>query len=38
MRAVGRDTGFCHACFTGCYPVPVDLRTVKTGFEKGIAR
>jgi amidophosphoribosyltransferase len=38
MRAVGRDDGFCQACFTGCYPVPVDLRTVKTGFERGIAR
>ena len=38
MRAVGRDDGFCQACFTGCYPVPVNLHTVKTGFEKGIAR
>jgi len=38
MRAVGRSGGFCQACFTGDYPAPVDLRTVKTGFERGIAR
>lgn len=38
MRAVGRADGFCQACFTGRYPVPVNLRTVKTGFEKGISR
>ena len=33
MRAVGRQDGFCQACFTGEYPVNVDLSTVKTGFE-----
>lgn len=37
MRAVGRTEGYCQACFTGKYPVPVDLMSVKTGFELGIA-
>lgn len=27
MRAVGREDGYCNACFTGDYPVPVALRT-----------
>ena len=35
MRAVGREDGFCHACFTGQYPIAVDLSSVKTGFERG---
>jgi amidophosphoribosyltransferase len=35
MRAVGRDDGFCQACFTGHYPIPVDFSNVKTGFERG---
>ncbi len=35
MRAVGREDGFCHACFTGQYPIPVDISNVKTGFERG---
>lgn len=35
MRAVGRDDGFCQACFTGQYPIAVDLTSVKTGFERG---
>jgi amidophosphoribosyltransferase len=34
MKAVQRKDGFCHACFTGQYPIPVDLSNVKTGFEK----
>ncbi len=34
MRAVGRKDGYCQACFTGKYPVPVDLMNVKTGFER----
>jgi amidophosphoribosyltransferase len=34
MRAVGREDGFCQACFTGRYPVAVDLSNVKTGFER----
>jgi amidophosphoribosyltransferase len=37
MRAVGRTDGYCQACFTGKYPIPVDLVNVKTGFEQGIA-
>jgi amidophosphoribosyltransferase len=35
MRAVGREDGFCQACFTGQYPISVDLSNVKTGFEQG---
>jgi amidophosphoribosyltransferase len=34
MRAIQRKDGFCQACFTGQYPIPVDLTIVKTGFEK----
>ncbi len=34
MRAVGSAEGYCQACFTGRYPVPVDLSSVKTGFEQ----
>jgi amidophosphoribosyltransferase len=37
MRAVGRTDGYCQACFTGRYPIPVDLMNAKTGFERGIA-
>lgn len=36
MRAVGRPDGYCQACFTGRYPVNVDLHTAKTGFEGGM--
>ena len=35
MKAVQRKDGFCQACFTGEYPIPVDLMSVKTGFERG---
>lgn len=35
MRAVQRADGFCQACFTGQYPISVDLSNVKTGFERG---
>lgn len=34
MRALKRNDGFCQACFTGVYPIPVDMTSVKTGFEK----
>lgn len=34
MKAVQRADGFCQACFTGRYPVSVDLMSVKTGFER----
>jgi len=37
MRAVGRTTGYCTACFTGNYPVAIDASYIKTGFEKSIA-
>ena len=36
MRALNRRDGFCQACFTGQYPIPVDLSNVKTGFERVI--
>ena len=36
MRAVQREDGFCQACFTGQYPIRVDLSNVKTGFERGV--
>jgi amidophosphoribosyltransferase len=35
MQAVGSAEGYCQACFTGKYPVPVDLSSAKTGFEQG---
>jgi amidophosphoribosyltransferase len=35
MRAVGRTGGYCQACFTGEYPIAVDVSSAKTGFEKG---
>jgi amidophosphoribosyltransferase len=34
MRAIGRSEGYCNACFTGVYPLKVNLEIVKTGFEK----
>jgi len=34
MRAVGRKTGYCQACFTGEYPIEVDQESTKTGFER----
>jgi amidophosphoribosyltransferase len=36
MRAVGRSEGYCQACFTGMYPIPVNAETVKTGFEHSL--
>lgn len=33
MSAIGRSEGYCNACFTGCYPLPVPTGVVKTGFE-----
>lgn len=33
MKALGRKEGFCRACFTGEYPIPIDAGLVKTGFE-----
>ncbi len=37
MRAVNRKSGYCTACFTGRYPIPVDCGYTKTGFEQTIA-
>jgi amidophosphoribosyltransferase len=34
MHAIGRSEGYCNACFTGQYPLDVNLQNVKTGFEK----
>lgn len=34
MRAVGRSDGYCQACFTGKYPLDVDMFSAKTGFER----
>ncbi len=36
MRAIGRDSGYCNACYTGLYPIEFDLERSKTGFEKAI--
>ena len=36
MRAMGRTDGYCQACFTGQYPIDVDVQTVKTGFERSL--
>ncbi len=36
MRAVGRTEGYCHACFSGQYPIEVNTQTVKTGFERSL--
>jgi amidophosphoribosyltransferase len=38
MRAIDRPDGYCNACFTGDYPIDVDFKSTKTGFEmNGIA-
>ena len=34
MRAVGRNDGYCQACFTGKYLFDVGIFSEKTGFEK----
>jgi amidophosphoribosyltransferase len=36
MRAMGRSEGYCQACFTGQYPINVDIQTAKTGFERSL--
>lgn len=30
MKALGRDDGYCNACFTGNYPIPVQLSLLTT--------
>ncbi len=37
MRAIGREEGYCQACFTGKYPLEVNPMYAKTGFEKSIS-
>jgi amidophosphoribosyltransferase len=36
-RAIGRESGYCQACFTGRYPIPIESGCDKVGFEKSIA-
>jgi amidophosphoribosyltransferase len=36
-RESGQDCGYCNACFTGDYPIPVDMEQAKTGFERAMA-
>jgi amidophosphoribosyltransferase len=33
LRAIGRSEGYCTACFTGRYPIPIQPNSAKTGFE-----
>ena len=37
MRAVGADDGYCNACFTGAYPLPIDDAQAKLSFEGSLA-
>jgi len=37
MRAIGRESGYCNACFTGVYPIELDGRPTKTQFEIALA-
>ncbi len=37
MRAVGRDEGYCNACFHGRYPLPVQSAQAKLAFEGVLA-
>jgi amidophosphoribosyltransferase len=36
MKAIGRTEGYCNACFTGRYPLPIDADASKAGFERSI--
>ena len=36
MQAINRDSGYCNACFTGHYPIPIRPDQTKTGFEGSI--
>lgn len=36
MEAIGRSSGYCNACFTGVYPIDINLDVTKTGFETAI--
>jgi amidophosphoribosyltransferase len=37
MRAVGSDSGYCNACFTGNYPIAVGDAQAKLSFEGALA-
>jgi len=37
MRAIGRNGGYCNACFTGSYPFEINIEQTKTGFEGAIS-
>ncbi|PKO13109.1 MAG: amidophosphoribosyltransferase [Chloroflexi bacterium HGW-Chloroflexi-10] len=36
MTAIGRNEGYCNACFTGMYPLEVQPGNTKTGFETSL--
>lgn len=36
MGAIGRTEGYCNACFTGNYPIPIYMHGTKTEFEARI--
>jgi amidophosphoribosyltransferase len=36
MDAIGSKEGYCNACFTGSYPLPLSAGMTKTGFEQSI--
>ena len=37
MKAIGRDSGYCNACFTGAYPFDIRPNQTKTGFEGALS-
>jgi amidophosphoribosyltransferase len=37
MKAVGRDDGYCHGCYTGSYPIDIGRSGSKLGFEGALA-
>ncbi|HEX7974742.1 MAG TPA: amidophosphoribosyltransferase, partial [Anaerolineales bacterium] len=37
MQAIGSQTGYCNACYTGIYPMEINPGSTKTGFEYGIS-
>jgi amidophosphoribosyltransferase len=37
MKAVGRDDGYCHGCYTGSYPIDIGRSGSKHGFEGALA-
>jgi amidophosphoribosyltransferase len=37
MRAVGKEDGYCNACFTGAYPIQITKRHSKDVFDQVLA-